>query len=358
MKGSFMKKSRFLLEILSVILLFALIVISIISIDFKDVFVRAATFTLSPKVWLSEDLASDNASTEEFYFESNKPATDTSVETSARLPVSQAVSKTVIGNIIKRTVSPYGANTSFSNVYINNKCGKNIDILNLLSSDLPYTVEKNDEPQVLIYHTHATESYFLEDKSAYTEEDNTRTTDNTKNVIAVGDRIAEQLENAGYRVIHDTTLHDYPGYTGSYTRSAETVKKILKEYPSIKIAIDVHRDSIASSNNGKIAPVVSVNGKEAAQIMLVMGSQTGSISGHPNWQENLKLATKLQYVFESTYPSLARPILLKSAKYNQHLTLGSILLEMGSDANTLEQALYSGELAGKAIVTLLESGKG
>jgi stage II sporulation protein P len=157
-----------------------------------------------------------------------------------------------------------------------------------------------------------------------------------------------------YKVVHDKTIHDYPAFSGSYNRSAETVNKALKEYPSIKIAIDVHRDTITSGND-KIAPVVNINGKEAAQVMLVMGSQTGSVTNYPNWRQNLRLATKLQYVFESNYPQFARAMLLKSAKYNQHLTTGSILIEVGSDANTFEQAKYSAQLVGQSLTILLNS---
>lgn len=277
-----------------------------------------------------------------------------SVELTHHRVITESIPQNVYGNVLSKTVSSYNAKQSFDKVFMNNKSGASVDIGVELSAKLDFTVTKGDEPQILIYHTHTTESYLLEDKSVYTEEDNTRTTDTTKNVVAVGEKIAEQLRNAGYTVIHDETLHDYPSYSGSYNRSAETVKKILEQYPSIKIAIDVHRDSITSGDD-KVAPTVKVDGREAAQVMLVIGSQTGNITGHPNWRKNLRLALKLQYVFESTYPQFARALSLKSAKYNQHLTTGSILVEMGSDANTLEQALYSGELVGKSLVTLLNS---
>ncbi len=281
-------------------------------------------------------------------------ADGSAVELSTHQRVTESIPQNIYGNIIQKTVTAYNAKQSFGKIYMNNKSGAAVDIESELYSKLEFKVQKGGEPQILIYHTHTTESYMLEDKSVYTEADNTRTTDNTKNVVAVGEKIAEQLRNAGYNVLHDETFHDYPSYNGSYNRSLDTVKKILAEHPSIKIAIDVHRDAI-SSGGDKVAPTVKVNGKEAAQVMLVMGSQTGSITGHQNWRQNLRLALKLQYVFESTYPGFARALSLKTAKYNQHLTTGSILIEMGSDANTLEQALYSGELVGKSLVTLLNS---
>ena len=269
--------------------------------------------------------------------------------------VSVSVDEAVMGNIIKKTLTPYNANLKVGNVCINNQSGATVDVSSELSKALDYYITKGKEPQILIYHTHTTEGYMMSEDEYYTTADEPRTTDDEKNVVAVGERIVEQLEAAGYAVIHDTTIHDYPGFSGSYSRSAETVKEVLKEYPSIKIAIDLHRDSISSGENDKVAPVVSVNGKEAAQVMLVMGSQTGSVTDYPNWRHNLRFAMKLQYLFETQYPQFARSLLLRSTKYNQNLTKGSILIEMGSDANTLEQALYSGELVGKTLVTLFNS---
>lgn len=269
--------------------------------------------------------------------------------------VSAEVSETVIGSVIKKTLSPYTAKLKSNNVYINNSSGAKVDIASMLLEPLDFSVTKSTEPQILIYHTHATEG-FMESESQYlTDFDEPRSTDTNVNIVKIGEVIAQQLQKAGYTVVHDKTLHDHPGFSGSYSRSAETVKAALEKYPTIKIAIDVHRDSISSGKSDKVAPVVSVNGKEAAQVMMVMGSETGSVEGYPNWRQNLKLATKLQYVFESSYPQFARALLLRSAKYNQNLTSGSILIEVGSDANTLEQALYSARLVGQSLVTLLNS---
>ena len=121
------------------------------------------------------------------------------------------------------------------------------------------------------------------------------------------------------------------------------------------MAIDVHRDSINQGDNDKIAPVVNINGREAAQVMLVMGSQTGSISDYPDWRHNLRFAMKMQNVFESKYPQFARALLLRSTKYNQNLTKGSVLIEVGSEANTISQAMYSAELIGKTLVEIFDS---
>ena len=268
--------------------------------------------------------------------------------------VTVAINETVLGNVIKKTMTPYTANTNASKVYLNNQCGANVDILSEISKNLPYVIEKNSSPQILIYHTHTTEAFMDNEEQYYTSFDEPRTTDLNKNIVAVGEKIKQQLESAGFCVIHDTTIHDHPGFSGSYSRSEETVKAILDKYPSIKITIDVHRDSIASGKTDKVAPVVNVDGKDAAQVMLVMGSETGGVENYPNWRTNLRLAMKLQEQFETDYPQFARSILLRSAKYNQNLTNGSILIEIGSDANTFDQALYSGELVGKTLVKLIE----
>ena len=101
--------------------------------------------------------------------------------------------------------------------------------------------------------------------------------------------------------------------------------------------------------------VTEIDGKKAAQVMIVMGSQSGSVTNFPKWQENLKLALKLQQMIETKYPTLARPLSLMSKSYNQSLTTGSMLIEFGTDANTHEEALYSAELVGNALVSLLNT---
>ncbi len=267
-----------------------------------------------------------------------------------------AVSKSdAVGKIIDRVISPYGANTSYNKVYLKNNTGTNIDLASLLKQPLNFKIEKNSKPQVLIVHTHTTESYMSEQRDYYVEEDIARRTDTSKNMAYIGNIFAEKLKAAGIGVIHDKTLHDHPSYTGSYNRSAETIKKHLKENPSIKVVIDIHRDAITSSDKTKTRPVVNINGKRAAQVMLVMGSQTGDITNFPNWKQNLSFAVKYQQTLEVMYPSLARAITLNSAKYNQNLTVGSILIEIGSEANTFEEATNAANFSADALVSLLNT---
>ena len=266
-----------------------------------------------------------------------------------------ASTEAVKGNVIEKYISPYTAPLSYNGVYMKNSTGLSINIKNLLASKLSFKIEKNNEPQVLIMHTHTTETFLEEDTKTYGVNHSSRTTDNAKNMVAIGEIIAKKLNNAGIKTLHDKTQHDHPQYNGSYSRSAQTVNSYLKKYKSIKIVLDLHRDSVAVSGSDKAKLVTKINGKKAAQVMLVMGSQSGSIKNHPNWQENLKLALKLQQTMEAKYPTLARPLSLSSSRYNQSLCKGSMLIEFGTDMNSLDEAKYSAELVGDSLVELLNT---
>lgn len=220
-----------------------------------------------------------------------------------------------------------------------------------------FKIEKNDKPQVLIMHTHTTESYEPVTRDWYDKAYNSRTTDNAKNMVRIGDEIEKQLKAAGIGVIHDTTKHDYPSYTGSYDRSAVTVKNILKKNPSIQVVLDVHRDAIQAANGVRTAPVANIGGKNAAQVMIISGCDDGTMN-YPNYMKNLSFACALQSRMETDYKGLTRPVLFDYRKYNQNLTTGSILLEMGSNSNSLEEAVYAGELVGKSLAKVLQSLQG
>ena len=222
------------------------------------------------------------------------------------------------------------------------------------ASQLPeFTIELNSpEPQVLIVHTHATESFEPYQRSYYDAEFPSRSQDPSHNMIAVGEALAETLAENGISVVHDGTLHDFPAYTGSYDRSEETIRDILGKYPSIKIVIDLHRDAIADTDGTRIAPVAEINGKSAAQLMIIAGCDDGRFN-MPNYMENFKLAALLQNSAETLYPTLARPVLFDYRNYNQHITTGSLLIEIGSHANSLDEALYTAELLGESMAAAL-----
>ena len=260
-----------------------------------------------------------------------------------------------LGKVMSQFLSPYNANTSYNNIYVNNQSGKKINIKKL-TADFKTGVElKNARPQVLIMHTHGTENYVKHKGDYYTQSDLVRTSNETQNVIGVGNRLAEVLEKGGVTVLHDKTLHDSPSYSGSYNRAAVTVQNYLKKYPSIKVVLDVHRDAIGSGDD-LVKPVTEINGKQAAQVMICVGSETGSIDYFPKWQENLKLGLKLQQTMEVMYPGLARALYLSyEHSYNQDLHKGSIIIEFGTNGNNFEEAEYSATLVGNSLVTLFKN---
>ncbi|MGN0614396.1 MAG: stage II sporulation protein P, partial [Porcipelethomonas sp.] len=169
------------------------------------------------------------------------------------------------------------------------------------SSKLPeFKISLDGSPQVLIMHTHTTESFEPYERDFFDPSFNYRTTDPSKNTVMVGDEITKQLEDAGIGVIHDTTIHDYPSYNGSYERSAETVKKILKENPTIKVVLDIHRDAVGTSEN-IIQPTATINGKKAAQVMIISGCDDGTLD-MPDYMKNFRFASLLQQQMSSDYP--------------------------------------------------------
>lgn len=274
--------------------------------------------------------------------------------TSSKKETTTASAAAVKGKILTRYISPYSVKDSYSGVYLKNYTSAKVDLKELLNKKINFKINKNNEPQVLIMHTHTTESFMQTDENYYTEDFNSRSTNNNKNMVKIGGIIAKKLNDNGIKTLHDKTQHDYPEYTGSYNRAAKTINSYLKKYPSIKIVLDLHRDAI-SADGGKAKLVTEIGGKKAAQVMLVMGSQTGSIKDHPKWKENLSLAVKLQQTMEAKYPTLARPLMLMSKKYNQSLSTGSLLIEFGTDVNTLSEACYSAEMVGDSLVSLLNT---
>ena len=220
-----------------------------------------------------------------------------------------------------------------------------------LEAENPIQID-SDGPQVLIMHTHATESFEPYDADTYDTRHTWRTTDNTQNIVAAGEVMAEAIRSYGIEVLHDETQHDYPSYNGSYERSAVTVQDYLEKYPSIKVVLDVHRDAVQRDTT-LVKPVTEIDGRKAAQLMIIAGCDDGTMD-MPNWSKNFRFAAGMQDAIESRYPSLTRPVFFCYRKYNQDLTTGSLLIEIGSHGNTLEEVLYTAQLAGDAIGSYLQ----
>ncbi len=226
----------------------------------------------------------------------------------------------------------------------------------------------NSEPLVLVVHTHGTECYFDEEeeiKVYYTssgdtvegyyneKETETRTKDKEKNVVAVGKVFCETLEEFGVSSIHCTQMFDEEDYNSAYSNSGKAIEKYLEEYPSIKLVIDLHRDSLVSNDLVKVRTVTSGLENRCAQVMIVAGSDAGG-SYYPNWKRNLALDIEIKAVMDQKYPTLSRPVFLRGARYNQHLGYTGLLLEVGTCANTLKEAKTAAKLAAECIATVIK----
>lgn len=240
---------------------------------------------------------------------------------------------------------------SADQISIDGGCTYSVDKAALLAQ--PSTLDfSGDGPKILIIHTHATEAYTQESGWEYEATSEYRTLNTDRSVVQVGRVLAETLESYGIEVIHDETLNDYPSYNGSYAAALERITYWLDQYPGLQMVIDVHRDAAADAAGNAVALSATENGESCAQLMLVVGTDQGGLY-HPNWQENLSNALKLQSVLAGAYPGLCRSLDLRTERFNQHMTPGSILVEVGSNGNTLQQALRSAALLGEGIASMI-----
>ena len=235
-------------------------------------------------------------------------------------------------------------NTQYGNVKIKNQTDYQLTE-EMLTPDI--TIENKN---IMIFHTHSCESYTSSEAYPYTPTGNYRTTDLNFTVTRVGTELTTQLQQYGYNVIHDTSYHDYPSYNGSYTSSLKTVESLLQTNPS-DIIIDLHRDAIGSRSD--YAPTVKIGDEEAAQIMFVIGTNAGGL-WHPNWNQNLKFAIKIQEKAEELYPGLFKPIMLTTSRYNQHTGKYANIIEVGATGNTLEQCLTSMKYLAKVMDEIMK----
>lgn len=251
------------------------------------------------------------------------------------------VATTVVENNV-----PNKYTDSYNGVSIKNGTNYSLteDILNPNNID----INKND---VMIFHTHTCESYTPTENYTYEESGTFRTTDLNFSVSRVGDALSDQLLSYGFNVTHDKTYHDYPAYSGSYGRSQATVENLLVSHPGTDIIIDLHRDAITDTS---YAPSVIIGDETVAQLMFVIGTDGGGLD-HPNWQQNLKFAVKVQEKANQLYPGLFRPILLRNSRYNQQLGKAACIIEVGATGNTLEQAMGSMKYLSKILDEVLKN---
>ena len=272
--------------------------------------------------------------------------------------VEEPQTTTAPSDIIARTLiptSPEGYDVA-GGLYLYNRTGESVDLAAAAQASVNIALPA-EGPQILIIHTHTTEAYTPDGTDVYTPDGGVaRTLEEEDNMLRVGDEMERVFTEMGLSVIHDRTVHDYPQYNGAYTRSAQTVKDYLEQHPSIKIVLDVHRDALAGEDGTVYKAVTVIDGVDTAQVMLVIGH--GQDGSNPHWMENLALACKIQSSMNTLYPTLARPMTFRSSSYNQELSTGSLLVEVGTHGNTLQEALSAARLfarsAGQVLLGLKE----
>ena len=223
------------------------------------------------------------------------------------------------------------------------------DVAELITRPLNWDLTSG-EPTVLILHTHATESYKKSAGQRYTESSAYRTLDENYNMISIGDELANLLQAAGIGVVHDRTLHDYPSYSGSYNHARASISAYLELYPSIRLVLDLHRDASDDYSN-QMRTQAWVNGKSSAQIMLVVGTDASGLK-HPDWEENLALGLKLHTLCERIAPNITRYVNLRAQRFNQDLSHGALIVEIGAAGNTHDEALTATKVLAEAILAL------
>ena len=249
---------------------------------------------------------------------------------------------------VPRSEKPRFSREDAALVEMDYDCTYRPDLEALITQPLDWDLT-GKEPTVLILHTHTTESYTM-DGETYVETSAYRTLDEAHNMLSIGDAVTKLLTGEGISVIHDRQIHDYPSYSGSYVHSRASAEEILDQYPSIRIILDLHRDALEKEGR-QYRPLAQVDGISAAQLMFVVGTDVSRRS-HQNWQENLALALKLQIQLERIAPGMMRPVNLRAQRFNQDLSPGALLVEVGAAGNTREEAQKAAEILAKAIVSL------
>lgn len=235
-------------------------------------------------------------------------------------------------------------------VEVNSVCGYEADVAGGLIRPLSWDLTQT-APTVLIVHSHGTESY--ENTENYPEASPYRSRDVAYNMVSIGDRLVQVLEAGGVHTLHDRQLHDSPSYSNSYNNSRKSVQDYLARYPTIRLVLDIHRDAVENSEGQQLKFTVDTASGTAAQLMLVVGSDASGLQ-HPDWPENMSLAVKLHAQLERLAPGICRPISFRSQRFNQDLSPGALIVEVGSAGNTRQEALRSADILGAAILELAQ----
>lgn len=234
-------------------------------------------------------------------------------------------------------------------------CDYRPDAESLLMQPLSWDLT-GDAPAVLIVHTHATEAYTQTPETEYEEDAAYRTLNEHYNMVSIGDEVARVLEAGGITVLHDRSYHDYPSYNGAYGNSRMAIEEYLRQYPSIQMVLDIHRDASDGADGTQLTTSATVDGQPSSQLLVMAGTDAGG-NYHPNWQQNFALALKLSAVLERANPGMTRPVSLRSSRFNMDLTPGSLLIEVGAAGDTHEKAMLAANALARGILTLAKGSK-
>ncbi|MGI5885076.1 MAG: stage II sporulation protein P [Candidatus Spyradocola sp.] len=218
-----------------------------------------------------------------------------------------------------------------------------------------FEAEPKEKPRVLLYHTHSYEAFAQDPDNPYEETTQWRSADPNFNIMAVGAKLKEELEARGIEVVHDLTEHEPPKLGTAYIRSLETLEGYTEAGEEFDMILDIHRDAASARNTNPSC--VTANGKQYARLMMLIGTGEGDdgegFSIKPNWQENYKLAEALTEGLNERIPGICRDIMVKTGRYNQHMSERAVLVEVGHNENTLQEALNATEPLADVIADLL-----
>ncbi len=257
------------------------------------------------------------------------------------------------GKILSEDYSRKNATAEYDKILLRNTTlDVEINIEDYINQKITANVSKN-QPAVLIYHTHTSESYELIDRDFYSNARSIRSENKGETVVRIGEEVCKILNENGYKTIHITDTFDEQ-YSGAYERSREKVSEVLRNNPSIQIVLDVHRDSIYQKDGSRIKTTAEIDGKKVAQIMLTTGCESGNVTDFPNWEKNLTFALKLQNKLANDNSKLIRPLVFSSRKYNMDLLPCALSVDIGTDANTLTEAIFSARYFAESLTELLK----
>lgn len=204
-----------------------------------------------------------------------------------------------------------------------------------------------ERPRVLIYHTHTHEAYAQTAADPYRETESWRTEDQTHSVVRVGEALAALLSDYGFDVVHDTADYEYPKLNTAYARSLDMLE--TKRGETFNLCVDLHRDAWDKS----MAECACIGSQRAAQLMMLIGNG-GNFDIKPDYEANLAFAARLTDRINALCDGLCRPVMVKNGRYNQHLFTPSVLIEVGHNLNTLDEALASMPVLAEALADLLK----